>query len=211
MLIKALIEWVHLVQTRPLLLRRHVLTGSRQVQNRIGLGSEYRALIRRRQEAVLPVRRAGIGSAFLVQDDHKTRKVLVLAAQAVGDPGARAGEAHLDRAGVPLVVGNHVIVRKALAGMNECQIVHDRADIREYFRDPSSRFSVLLEAERALHERSGVALANLDLAVSIHRHAVVLLERRFVPEGVEVAYAPPHAKRYYRFRACFEMRRLLSD
>src|SRR6266853_1885016 len=211
LLIKTLIEQVHLVQTRPLLLRRHVLTGSRQVQNRIALGAEYRALISRRQEAVLPVRRAGIGSAFLVQDDHKTRKVLVLAAQTVGDPGAHAREAHLDRAGVPLVVGYHVIVRKALAGMNECQVVHDRADIWEYFRDPSARFPILLEAEWALHQRSGISLANLDLAVSIHRHAVVLFERRFVLEGVKVAYAPAHEKRYYRFRAGFEMRGLRSE
>ncbi len=165
-------------------------------------------LIRRRQEARLPVRRTGVGTALLIQHDHEARQVLVLGAQTVGDPRADARIAHLDGAGVPLVVRNHVVVREALAGVNECQVIHHGRDIREDFRDPRARLSVLLEAEGALHQRPGIALPDLDLAVAFHRHPVVFFQRRLVLEGVDVADAAAHEQRDHRFRARLEVRRL---
>ena len=53
LLVEIRIEQIHLVEARPLLLRAHVLAGSREIENRITLGAEYRPLVSRGQEAIL--------------------------------------------------------------------------------------------------------------------------------------------------------------
>ena len=103
---------------------------------------------------------------------------------------------------------DHVIVGQALAGVNERQVIHHGRDIGEDLGDPCSGLPVLFEAEWALHQRPGIALANFDLAFSLHRHAVVLLQRRLVLKGVQVADAAAHEQRDHGLCTRLEVRRL---
>ena len=64
------------------------------------LGPEDRALVGGRHVAARPVLGPADRPAGLVEHDHEAGQVLVLAAQAVGDPRAEAGVAAEDPAGV---------------------------------------------------------------------------------------------------------------
>src|SRR5262249_48369787 len=62
-----------------------------QIDYRITAVAERRALIGRGHITVAPVRSAGDRAATIIGKDDEARKVLVLTAQAVGDPTADAG------------------------------------------------------------------------------------------------------------------------
>ena len=66
------------------------LTGL-QVQYRGSFGAETGALIDRRQPGRLPILRPISGQTQRIVEHHVTRKVLVLTAQPVGDPGTLRG------------------------------------------------------------------------------------------------------------------------
>src|SRR5262245_14423083 len=102
----------------------------------------------------------------------------------------------------------HVVVRSALAGMDKCKVIHDVCDVREQLGDPRAGLPVLFESVRTFHQRPRKALPDADLAFSFERRSMVFLERRFVIEGIHVAYAAAHKQRDHRFGAGFEMRRL---
>src|SRR5207245_10007366 len=85
-----------------------------------------------------------------------------------------------------------------------------RLKIREYLRHPRARLPVLLEGERTLHERAGIALPDDDVAVTFERHPMIFLERRFVLEGVDMADAAAHEQRNHGLRLRREVRRLRS-
>ena len=68
--------------------------GRTQIEYRVAAGAKHSALIGCRQEAVVPVGDAGVGSAAMVIDDDEGGQVLILGAKTVGDPRADAGKAH---------------------------------------------------------------------------------------------------------------------
>ncbi len=162
-----LVHPVELIQPRLLLLWRHILGRRGQIQDRVAAGAENRSLVGRRQKAGVPVGWAREGPAARVVDDDKARQVLVLAAEPVGHPGTHAWETHQNGSGVPLVVRQHMVVRLALAGVDEGQIVRHAADMGEQLGSPDARLPILLEAVRALHQRSGKALTDANLALSL--------------------------------------------
>ncbi len=69
----------------------------REIQDRIAAVAEDDPLIFRGQKATRPVGCPAAG-AFAGGEHHETGKVLRLAAQAVGDPGAHGGTAELGTA-----------------------------------------------------------------------------------------------------------------
>ena len=87
----------------PLLRRR--LICRRGCRCRIGCspGRIVDALIRRRQIAAAPGRRAALHAAAGIGQHDERRQVVVLGAQAIGDPAADARLAHQDAAGVHLI------------------------------------------------------------------------------------------------------------
>ena len=142
----------------------------------------------------------------MVVDHDEAREALVLRTETVGHPAADAGVAHQDRAGIPFVMGEHMIVRPAVARMNERQIVHHRPDVREQFRYELPGLAVALELERALHQRTGETLPDADPSLARQRLAVVLLEHRLVVERVDVTHAAAHEQGDYRLGLRAEMR-----
>src|SRR5215813_3019889 len=67
---------------------------------------------------------------------------------------------------------------------------------------------MLFESVRALHQRSRKPLADADLTFSFEWGPVILLERGFVIESIQVAHTAAHKQRDHRFGAGFEVRRL---
>ena len=75
------------VELRPLVLVGHV-SGSLEVEDRAALRAEQRPLVGRGQEPRTPVQRPAL-DALRVAEHDEPGQVLILAPQAVGDPGAR--------------------------------------------------------------------------------------------------------------------------
>ena len=154
------------------------------------------------------MRRAGEGTAARILNDDEGGKALILTAQAVRNPRTNGRKTGDDRTRIPFVTGKSVIEGPALRRVNECQIVHHAADFRKQLRYPLARLAVLLKCIRALHERSGIALAHRNLAFAFEQLAVELLEHRLVVERIYLAHAAAHEQGNYGFRARLEMRSL---
>ena len=86
--------------------RRDAL-GVGEEQHRIALGAELDALVDGGQEAAAPARFAAVGLVLAREQHHEAGQVLVLAAQAVGEPRAHARPAE------NLVAGVHEDLRRA--------------------------------------------------------------------------------------------------
>ena len=71
------------------------------------------------------------------------------AAEAVGDPGAHAGKAGQEEAGVLHVAGRAVDVRLRGHRHQERQVVDAAGHVREDAADPAAGLAMLLERERA--------------------------------------------------------------
>ena len=149
-------------------------------------------MIGRGQIAAAPIGGSRERPPAVVVDHHEARQALVFRAESVGHPAAHAGMPHQHRAGVPLVVGQDVVVRAALAGVHKRQVVRHRAHVREEFGDELAALAVALELERAAHQRAGEALPHSHLALARQRLAMVLFEHRLVVERVHVADTAAH-------------------
>ena len=106
------------------------------------------ALILRRQEAVAPQAReqrlVGVDGARLRNQHDERRQILVLAAQAVADPGAHAGPAGLLAAGLDERDGRIVIDGVGVASVLMMRdVVDDPGRVRQQFAEPRAGLAVL--------------------------------------------------------------------
>ena len=128
----------------------------------------------------------------MIINDHKARQILILASQSVSHPRTHTWITHQERSCVPFVVGNDVIIGATLPGADHGQIIHHGPDVGKQLRHFDSRLAVLLEPERAAHQRPGIALAYPHPTLAGEWLAMELRQHRLGIEGVHVADATTH-------------------
>ena len=101
-----------------------------------------------------------------------------------------------------------MIVRLSDRGVNEGQLVNDGRHVREQIGHPCTRLAVLLEVERALHQRAGITLADANLPFAFQSHPVILPQVGLVIECVHLADSATHEQVDDLLRPRLEMRRL---
>src|SRR6185436_17803604 len=96
----------------------------------------------------------------------------------------------------------------AVDRVQERNVVNVLADVREDFRHLDAALPVLLEAERARHQRTGKSLADDDITLhlAVDRLARVFRERRLRIEGVHMTPAAAHEERNDGRRPWLEVR-----
>ena len=114
----------------------------------------------------MPVGGSAERPAAMVVDHDVRGQIAIDSPQAVRHPGAHAREAHQDHAGVPFIMREHVVIRFAGRRVDERQVVDDGRHVGEHFRYPGPGLPILFELERALHQRSRIALPCDDLAIA---------------------------------------------
>src|SRR5262249_48298178 len=136
---------------------------------RIATGAERNALMSRGQKSASPQRRPTARTARSGFEHDKTRQILRLAADAVGDPRADARPSESRRPGIHETLRRTVIEIFRGDAREERKIVHDAADVGQQLGDMLSGLPVLLElAARSeklgrllgerIHEREALAL-----------------------------------------------------
>jgi hypothetical protein len=146
----------------------------------------------------------------MIGEHHERRQAGRFRSQPVGDPGTHAREPDVDLAGLHFVGRLHVIVRSAIHGSDHRELVHVLADVRENFRHLDPALPVLLERERAGHQRAWKALPDNHVSghLAVDRFAGVLGERGFWIPRVHLAGSAAHEQRNHGLRAGREVRRL---
>ena len=89
------------IEHRPLGLQRHVVWRS-EVEDRVSLASQQRALVGRRHVATRPVLRPRNRPTGGVEHHHEAGQIFIHTPQAIVDPGTEAGRPRLNLAGVHL-------------------------------------------------------------------------------------------------------------
>ena len=151
-----LVQLVQQPQPSPLLLRRAVHRRL-QIDDRLAGVAERRALIGRRHVAVAPVRRAVDRPAAVIGEDDEPGQVLVLAAEAVGDPAADARMPGEDAAGVHLEQRRAVRRAQRVHRADQRDVVGVLGHVREQLRHVHAALAVLLELPRRGHQPAGRA------------------------------------------------------
>jgi hypothetical protein len=162
-------------------------------------------LIRGRQEAAAPERSALRGLRWAEHDE--AGQVLVLAAQAVEEPGteARPGEGLLAR--VHLQAGAVVIDVVGDHRADEAKIVHASGDVREQFADGRAALAVAGEAPWGSEQIPRLRSLQLWLGER-ERLALHLGELRLRIEQVHVRWAAGHEEEDDALRFRGKLRRL---
>ena len=104
----------------------------REIEDGRAGGAEDRALVGGGHEAARPVWRAADRAAAIVGHHDEAREVLVLAAEAVGDPGAKRRMALHDGASVHLEERGGVVVAVAVDRPKEADVVHAAANLGDF-------------------------------------------------------------------------------
>src|SRR5262245_53746389 len=99
------------------------------------------------QKAAVEIIRTASGNHAVAKDDV-ARKLLVIAAQAVSDPGTDTGFALRIRAGVEKEVGVGVLGKIANHRADDGDVVNTGADVREDFANGCSTFAARDEFPR---------------------------------------------------------------
>ena len=182
------------VEPRALLVGRDA--GRRfEIDNRITARAKWRALVRRRQEPRRPdLRSTDRAPAIVVQHDE-ARQPGAFRSEAVGQPRSHGRKAGANLTGLHLEVGQRVIVRSSVDRSQECDLVDVPGDIGEQLGDVHSGLTVLLERERARHQRAGETLPNDHFTLSAERLARNLGQRGFGVERVYLTDAATHEQR----------------
>src|SRR5438270_5700286 len=81
--------------------------------------------------------------------------------------------------------------------MNERQLIHTRAQVRDQVADPFAAMSILLPIPGALHDRSWLALKELDLAARIEFLPCPFDHFGFVIKGVALAGGAGHEELHH--------------
>ena len=126
--------------------------GFERYKHRIAVGTQRHALVLGRQKAGAPQSReeglaARLRSPTRVQHD-KRRQILVGAADAVRQPGARARTAGQLAAGLNEGDRRIVVDRLGIDRLHDCNVIDDRAGMRQQLAQPGAVFAVLLELEQ---------------------------------------------------------------
>src|SRR5207237_2656373 len=130
--------------------------------------------------------------AALRDHNDKGRQVLILAAQAVTEPGAEAGAAWLLMARLNVGDGRVVVDRLGVHRLDDGDVVHDRAHVRQQLADPSATVTTRNKVKRGGHARKRLLKRRHAGHALAHAHgagqfgAVVLAELRLVVEQVDV-------------------------
>ncbi len=139
------------------------------------------------KETYAAMRHAGVAAL----QDHEARKILVLAAEAVVEPGASAGVAHERKARVEEVISLSVFADLARHRTDDGEVVGAVGDLWEEVRHLDARLAVTLGFPGAAHNIS-VVVKDGALDRHGHRFAVPFREQRFRIEGVDVRDATGH-------------------
>ena len=135
-----------------------------------------------------------VAAGFAVVHDHEGREVLVLRAEAVGDPRARAGPAGNVRPAHQLDGRGCVIVPFHIAGMDERHVVHMPRHVGQDVGDPRAALAMLLPAEGRFEQlAAGREKSGLRIAARQHLPAA-LLQLGLVVEGIHVRRRARHEK-----------------
>ena len=139
------------------------------------------------EDAHAAVRDTGVAAL----QDHEAREVLVLAAEAVVEPGAGAGVSHEREARVEEVVPLGVFADLARHRTDDREVVGAVGDLREEVRHLDARLAVALGFPRGAHDISVVVE---DRALDRHRHrfSVQFGQGGLGVEGVDVRDAAGH-------------------
>ena len=157
----------------------------RDVGERLLLGRvDKRRLMDGRQKTVAKNVHAAQRSAAAGQH-HEARQVLILAAQAVARPGARAGISGEREAGVDEVISLRVLVRHTGHRADDGQVVRARAEVGEQLADGQTRLAVIPKFPRAGHDVA-VLVEHGGPHRQRHRLAVVTFQARLGIERVHM-------------------------
>ena len=171
------------------LLRVEVLADERRVVLLLHLVGDERALVHRRQEGAVPQRRAH-RRRHVGTEHHEARQVLVVGAEAVGEPRAERWAADLGVAGVHHQHRRLVVRDVGVHGADEADVVGAAADVRKQLAHLHAALAVLLERERRLEQAPGLPFGR-DVPAG-QRLPVVLVEHRLGVEAVDLRQAAVH-------------------
>ncbi len=196
------------IKPRTLLIRAHVFR-RREVGNRFSTAAEGHALIRGGHEAVRPVQCPVHGCAEFVEQHDKGGQVFAFGAEAVGHPRAHARASGLDEAGVHLEERGAVVVALRVHAADHAQAVGMPRQIRINLRHVDSGLAVLRETIWALHGHVLRLAAHEGVLRFPNRDrlAVILRQRRFRIEEIDMRRSAIHEQEDHRLRFRREMRR----
>ena len=117
--------------------------------------AQRRALISRGQEGRAVIVFGAVRQRGANRDE--AGQVLILGAQAIGDPRAHAGTDERVAAGVQFQQRPAVAAVRAVHRMDDAQFVGHARDVRKQFADPGAALAVLLELPRRLQQVAGLA------------------------------------------------------
>ena len=166
------------------------------------------ALVDGGEEGVGVVARAAFAGGG--HDGDEAGKVLVFAAQSVGDPAAHGGSDKIGRAGVEEEGGGSVGDAFSVHGVDEAEVIDVLPDVWKEFADVAAGLAVLLEVPERLEELAlalfaeGV-FANADEVVAL---AIAFDELGFVIEAVDMAGTAGHEEEDDSFGSAGEGGRL---
>ena len=118
-----------------------------------GPGVDARALIDGRHEAGAPVAWPIVDRGGIVLHHHEGGQVLVLGAQAIGDPAAQRRPAAQDRAGVHLADAVGMVQPVGPAGANDGDVVDALGGVRQPIRHPDAALAMPGPAPRRRQDR----------------------------------------------------------
>ena len=131
--------------------------GRLQIENRRAFRPQRRALIRRRQKTVAPIRRATLRIRHFRQHDE-ARQIFVRRAEAVGHPRTDRRIAAEAIAGVHLIHRGRMIHGIDLAAAIETDVVDDFGEVLPILGHVGAALAGLAELERTLHVVAFAAL-----------------------------------------------------
>ena len=160
-----------------------------EVDDWITAVSKRRSLIRGRHIAVSPVRCSIDRAAAIVGEYNKSRQILVLAAQTVGDPTADAGMAGEDAASAHLK--DRRAVRRALGvhRTNQGQIICVFGHMRKQLGYLHPALAVFAKRPRRGHQAAGRPHRGTHFAHSRHLLSLPFEQQRLGIECVNLADA----------------------
>ena len=186
---------VQVLQQRPLGLhqRGRPFGAGIQIQHGRSLRAESGALIHRRQPGRLPVGNAIDRQPLGIVQHHVGRKVLVLGAQPVGDPGAYRRAAGDGAARLHEENGRLVVEMGPVHGANQGDVVHAGRQVGQQLRQLHAGLPVSGEAIGRGQESARLGgRGDVRGQVSVGYGSGIFLEQRLGVEEIDLAGPPVH-------------------
>src|SRR5262249_17288259 len=122
------------------------------VKDRFPGSAALDALIDRGEETRAPERLAARRIRAAADQDDEAGQLLALGAEAPGDPGAHARAAGAGRSGVEKELRGRVVELVGPHRLDEGDVVHELAELRQELADPGAALPVLTELVRRAKE-----------------------------------------------------------